>query len=77
MVSATPIIPSDPRFEEQGFKLVEVKPSFDYTKVMNIVHTNNVLEALKVTLLKSDRHRKNRDAFAFHQQYRHDTPAYE
>lgn len=52
MVSATPIIPSDPRFEEQGFKLVEVKPSFDYTKVMNIVHTNNVLEALKVTLLK-------------------------
>ena len=50
MVSATPIIPSDPRFEEQGFMLVEVKPSYNYTKAMNIVHTNNVLEALKVTL---------------------------
>ncbi|MBO8459032.1 MAG: DEAD/DEAH box helicase family protein [Bacteroidetes bacterium] len=52
MVSATPIIPSDPRFEEQGFMLVEVKPSYNYTKAMNIVHTNNVLEALKVTLPK-------------------------
>ena len=52
MVSATPIIPSDPRFEEQGFMLVEVKPSYNYTKPMNIVHTNNVLEALKVTLPK-------------------------
>ena len=50
MVSATPIIPSDPRFEEQEFMLVEVKPSYNYTKAMNIVHTNNVLEALKVTL---------------------------
>ena len=52
MVSATPIIPSDPRFEKQGFMLVEVKPSYNYTKAMNIVHTNNVLEALKVTLPK-------------------------
>ena len=50
MVSATPIIPSDPRFEKQGFILVEVRPDYDYTKAMNIVHTNNVLEALKVTL---------------------------
>ena len=32
--------------------LVEVKPSYNYTKAMNIVHTNNVLEALKVTLPK-------------------------
>ena len=52
MVSATPIIPSDPRFEEQGFTLVEVKPNYDFTQIMNIVHTNNVLEALKETLPK-------------------------
>lgn len=52
MVSATPIIPSDPRFEEQGFTLVEVKPEYNYSKAMNIVHTNNVLEALKVTMPK-------------------------
>lgn len=50
MVSATPIIPSDPRFEEQKFKLIEVKPDYDYTKAIGITHTNNVLEALKVTL---------------------------
>lgn len=50
MVSATPIIPSDPRFDEQGFSLVEIKPDYDYSKSVNIVHTNNVLEALKVTL---------------------------
>lgn len=52
MVSATPIIPSDPRFEEQNFTLVEVKPDYDYTKTISIIHTNNVLEALKVTLPK-------------------------
>lgn len=52
MVSATPIIPSDPRFVEQGFVLVEVKPDYDYTKKVSVIHTNNVLEALKVTLPK-------------------------
>ena len=52
MVSATPIVPSDPRFEEQGFTLVEVKPDYNYTKTISIVHTNNVLEALKVILPK-------------------------
>lgn len=52
MVSATPIIPSDPRFVEQGFILVEVKPDYDYTKKVSVIHTNNVLEALKVTLPK-------------------------
>ena len=50
MVSATPILPSDPRFKEQGFSLVEIVPDYDYRKEISILHTNNVLEALKVTL---------------------------
>lgn len=50
MVSATPILPSDPRFEEQGFSLVQIVPDYDYRKEISIVHTNNVLEALKVSI---------------------------
>lgn len=50
MVSATPIIPSDPRFEQQGFTLVQVTPDYEYRKDISITHTNNVLEALKVTI---------------------------
>lgn len=50
MVSATPILPSDPRFEEQGFSLVQIVPDYDYRKEISILHTNNVLEALKVTI---------------------------
>lgn len=50
MVSATPILPSDPRFEEQGFSLVQIIPDYDYRKGISILHTNNVLEALKVTI---------------------------
>ena len=50
MVSATPIIPSDPRFEEQGFSLVQILPDYEYRKDISIIHTNNVLEALKVTI---------------------------
>ena len=46
-VSATPILPSDPRFESQSFKIVEIQPTFDYKRPISIVQTNNVLEALK------------------------------
>lgn len=51
-VSATPILPSDPRFERQGFKIVEVQPTFEYKRSISIIQTNNVLEALKVILPK-------------------------
>ena len=47
MVSATPIVPSDPRFEEQKFRLIEIKPDYNYTKTAGIIHTNNVLEAFE------------------------------
>ena len=46
-VSATPIIPSDPRFKEQNFKLVQIQPKFDFKRPIQIIQTNNVLEALK------------------------------
>ena len=50
MVSATPILPSDPRFEEQGFSLVQIVPDYEYRKEISILHTNNVLEALKIKI---------------------------
>ena len=40
MVSATPIIPSDPRFEEQGFRLIEFKPTYDYEQRLHLIHTD-------------------------------------
>lgn len=42
MVSATPIIPSDPRFEEQGFELVKIAPTFPYKEKLTLLQTNNV-----------------------------------
>lgn len=47
LVSATPIIPSDPRFYEQNFKLVEIRPTFNYIKDIQLVNTNNMLETFK------------------------------
>lgn len=50
LVSATPIIPSDPRFKEQNFKIVEIVPTFNYQKELQLIHTNNMLEAFKQIL---------------------------
>ena len=47
MVSATPIIPSDPRFEKEKFTLVEIAPEYEFKKDISIIPTNNVLETLK------------------------------
>lgn len=46
-ISATAVIPTDPRFEEQCFELVYVKPTFDYSKEIEVTLTNNVSLALK------------------------------
>ena len=40
MVSATPIIPSDPRFEIEGFKILEIDPQYDYKKNLDLIITN-------------------------------------
>lgn len=50
MVSATPIIPSDPRFEEQGFEMVRIVPTYDYCKDLTVVITNNTVRVLRKLL---------------------------
>lgn len=47
MVSATPIIPSDPRFEQQGFRMIVFKPDYDYKHTLHLIHTNNTPVALR------------------------------
>lgn len=45
-VSATPIVPRDPRFEEHGFTELRIEPDYNYRKSLRLVTTNNVVEAL-------------------------------
>ena len=52
LVSATPIMPSDPRFEQHDFQIIEIVPEFDYKGSISLVHTNNVMEALKRVLVE-------------------------
>lgn len=52
MVSATPIIPSDPRFEEQGFEMLRIVPAYDYCKDLTVVITNNTVRVLRVLLAR-------------------------
>ncbi len=52
MVSATPIIPSDPRFEEQGFEMVRIVPTYDYCKDLTVVVTNNTVRVLRRLLAR-------------------------
>jgi hypothetical protein len=49
-VSATPILPSDPRFEQQDFKVVKIVPDYDYTQKMQLVTTNNVVAIFRKIL---------------------------
>lgn len=42
MVSATPIVINDPRFEEQKFTIIKIKPTYDYRKELEVRPTNNV-----------------------------------
>lgn len=42
MVSATPIIPTDPRFEMQNFEMVKIVPTYPYKKDLTLLQTNNV-----------------------------------
>jgi hypothetical protein len=41
-ISATPIIPSDPRFISEGFKAIYIEPDFDYSEKLRLYSTNNV-----------------------------------
>lgn len=39
MVSATPIVPADPRFEEHNFQLIKITPAFPYKADINVIPT--------------------------------------
>ena len=54
MVSATPIIPSDPRFEKQGFEILELKPDFPIQKDILLITTNCILEVFKELMKQSE-----------------------
>lgn len=54
-ISATPIIPSDPRFKEHQFKVVKLKPVFDYKESITIVDTNNIMLTLQQFLTEHPR----------------------
>jgi hypothetical protein len=41
-VSATPIIPSDPRFHEHDFKPLHLEPTFDFKEHLKLIQSNNV-----------------------------------
>ncbi len=54
MVSATPIIVNDPRFEEQGFRIIRINPLFDHKRLLEFKPTNNPSLAFKRTVEKLD-----------------------
>ena len=55
MVSATPIEPSDPRFEEQGFVMDRIVPAYDYRQDIEIIQTNNAMTVFRSVLKDLDR----------------------
>ncbi|WP_113652241.1 hypothetical protein [Pedobacter namyangjuensis] len=46
-VSATPIIPSDPRFKAQKFKMLVIEPAYDDRQNCQLVVTNNTMYSLQ------------------------------
>lgn len=52
LVSATPLEFSDPRFNEQGFEVLDIIPNFEYQQRIELYPTNNVLETLKRVFIK-------------------------
>lgn len=47
MISATPLLPSDPRFKKYKFKYVKIKPTFMFKKHLKLVTTNSIILSLK------------------------------
>jgi hypothetical protein len=46
-ISATLIIPSDERLDEQGFKILEFLPEWDYKKDIKVITTDNIRTTLR------------------------------
>lgn len=56
-ISATPIIPSDPRFKEHKFSHVYIEPAkdYDYKQKLKIIETNNIMLSLKKFIADNQR----------------------
>lgn len=46
LVSATPIVFSDPRFKENNFETIEVSADYDYRQEITVTHTYNIHKAI-------------------------------
>ena len=46
LVSATPIVFSDPRFKENHFETIEVSADYDYRQEITVTHTYNIHKAI-------------------------------
>ncbi len=47
MISATALVPSDPRFKENGFEVWRITPDYDYSQALELVITNNIITSLQ------------------------------
>lgn len=52
LVSATPIVFSDPRFEENNFETIELNANYDYRQEITVTHTYNTRKAVAEYLEK-------------------------
>lgn len=73
MVSATPIVPSDPRFAEQGFEMLRIVPTYDYRQPLTVCITNNTVRVLRILLARFN---KENEKPAFSELHRHDIEPY-
>ncbi|MBQ8502115.1 MAG: hypothetical protein IJ494_07490 [Bacteroides sp.] len=51
LISATPILMSDPRFAEQSFRMIDVETEYDVRQPISVMHTYNLLQAIIETLI--------------------------
>lgn len=56
-VSATPIVPSDPRFKEHKFTHVYIEPAngYDYKQKLQVIETNNIMLSLQKFVADNER----------------------
>lgn len=56
-ISATPIVPSDPRFKEHKFTNVYIEPAkdYDFKQKIKVIETNNVMLSLKKFIIENER----------------------
>jgi hypothetical protein len=56
-ISATPIIPSDPRFSAYNFTYVKIVPTYEFKETIRLITSNNVVHTLKQFIRENERER--------------------